>query len=321
MTPENGRQAYAAIRQARALATSRDPRERALIEALLLRFAADRHGDRAALDRAYAGGDGRGRRPFRSDPDVQTLYADARDEHDAVGLLAEGRLAEARDGDASSPTLERVIARASRTPGSAPLLHPRHRSVGQSGSRASASADVLGSLMPAAGHIVHMPAHIYLRVGRYADAAEANVRAIAADQDYLAQCQAQGLYPVSYYPHNLHFLWAAATLEGRNAVAIDAARQVAEKVPHHHAGALAWTADFPVTPLAGLRAFRHVDGDADRAEAARDRALRHGHLALRSRCRVRRARPTSIARRKSGALDALAAHEAFTTTLKDTAAR
>ena len=93
--------------------------------------------------------------------------------------------------------------------------------------------------------MVHMPAHIYIRVGRYEDAAEANERAIAADEDYLAQCQAQGLYPVSYYPHNLHFLWAAATLEGRSAVAIDAARQVAAKVPHHHAGALAWTADFP----------------------------------------------------------------------------
>ena len=69
--------------------------------------------------------------------------------------------------------------------------------------------------MPAAGHMVHMPAHIYIRVGRYADAAEVNERAIAADEDYLAQCQAQGLYPVSYYPHNLHFLWAAATFEGR----------------------------------------------------------------------------------------------------------
>ena len=110
--------------------------------------------------------------------------------------------------------------------------------------------------MPAAGHMVHMPAHIYLRVGRYADAAEANVRAIAADEDYLAQCQAQGLYPVSYYPHNLHFLWAAATLEGRSAVAIDAARQVAAKVPHHHAGALAWTADFPGDAVARLRALR-----------------------------------------------------------------
>ena len=115
------------------------------------------------------------------------------------------------------------------------------------------SADVLGSLMPAAGHMVHMPAHIYLRVGRYADAAEANVRAIAADEDYLAQCQAQGLYPVTYYPHNLHFLWAAATFEGRKAAAVDAARQVAEKVPHHHAGALAWTAGLSGDAVAGLR--------------------------------------------------------------------
>ena len=73
--------------------------------------------------------------------------------------------------------------------------------------------------MPAAGHMVHMPSHIYIRVGRYADAAEMNVRAIAADEDYLAQCQAQGLYPMSYYPHNVHFLWAAATFEGRSAVA------------------------------------------------------------------------------------------------------
>ena len=135
--------------------------------------------------------------------------------------------------------------------------------------RAEASADRLGALMPAAGHMVHMPAHIYLRVGRYADAAEANVRAIAADEDYLAQCQAQGLYPVSYYPHNLHFLWAAATLEGRSAVAIDAARQVAAKVPHHHAGALAWTADFPGDAVARLRALRPLAGDADRAAGRR----------------------------------------------------
>ena len=100
-----------------------------------------------------------------------------------------------------------------------------------------------------------MPAHIYIRVGRYADAAEANERAIRADEDYLSQCQAQGLYPVSYYPHNLHFLWAAATLDGRKAVAVEAARKVAAKVPHHHAGALAWTADFPVTPMLAYARF------------------------------------------------------------------
>jgi tetratricopeptide (TPR) repeat protein len=150
--------------------------------------------------------------------------------------------------------LERVIARQPQHPGAHHYyIHVMEAS--DTPERAESSADRLGTLMPAAGHLVHMPAHIYLRVGRYADAAEANVRAIAADEDYLAQCQAQGLYPVSYYPHNLHFLWAAATLEGRSAVAIDAARQVAAKVPHHHAGALSWTADFPVTPLLAYARF------------------------------------------------------------------
>ena len=98
--------------------------------------------------------------------------------------------------------------------------------------RAVPSADKLESLMPGAGHIVHMPAHIYMRVGRYADAAESNVRAIAADEDYIAECQAQGVYPVGYYPHNIHFLWSAATMEGRSRVAIDAARKMSSKTPH-----------------------------------------------------------------------------------------
>ena len=153
-----------------------------------------------------------------------------------------------KDGTAKPETarilaaLERVIA---RQPDHAGALHYHIHLLEASADpdRAEASADRLGSLMPSAGHMVHMPAHIYIRVGRYADAAEVNVRAIAADEDYLAQCQAQGLYPVSYYPHNLHFLWAAATFEGRRAVAVDTARRLAEKVPHHHAGALAWTTD------------------------------------------------------------------------------
>ena len=182
---------------------------------------------------------------------------------------------------------------------------------------AEASADWLGGLMPAAGHMVHMPAHIYLRVGRYADAAEANVRAIAADEDYLAQCQAQGLYPVSYYPHNLHFLWAAATFEGRSAVAVDAARQVAAKVPHHHAGALAWTADFPVTPWLAYARFgrwREMLTEPKPPETE-PYAMGIWHyargLAFVARGEVKRAEA------ELAALTTLLDHEAFRTTLKD----
>ncbi|MBK8506672.1 MAG: hypothetical protein IPL46_33490 [Saprospiraceae bacterium] len=93
------------------------------------------------------------------------------------------------------------------------------------------SADVLGSLVPAAGHLVHMPAHIYARVGRYEDAAQSNRKAILADENYLASCQAQGIYPMGYYPHNIHFLWMAATLSGQMKEAIDAAEKVADKIP------------------------------------------------------------------------------------------
>ena len=75
-----------------------------------------------------------------------------------------------------------------------------------------------------------MPAHTYWRVGRYHDASEANVKAAAVDEAYIAQCNAQGFYPAMYYPHNIHFLWAASSMEGRSATALEAARKVAANV-------------------------------------------------------------------------------------------
>ena len=77
--------------------------------------------------------------------------------------------------------------------------------------KAEAAADALLPLMPAAGHMVHMPSHIYQRVGRYADSVKSNEQAALADEDYITQCRAQGFYPMAYYPHNVHFLWFAAT--------------------------------------------------------------------------------------------------------------
>ena len=316
MTQENGRQAYAAIRQARALSSRATPREQALIEALSLRYAADGKGDRAALDRAYAGAMQKAADRFEDDPDVQTLFADAQMNTMPWDYWQ-------KDGTAKPETariltvLETVIA---RQPDHAGALHYHIHLLEASADpdRAAASADRLGSLMPAAGHMVHMPAHIYIRVGRYADAAEANVRAIAADEDYLAQCQAQGLYPVSYYPHNLHFLWAAATFEGRRAVAVDAARRRGREgaaSPCRRAGVdggLSGDAD------AGVCALRDVAGGADGAEAACKRAVRDRHLALRARSRrSSRAVEWIAAATELTSLKAVMKHEAFATTLKD----
>jgi tetratricopeptide (TPR) repeat protein len=92
--------------------------------------------------------------------------------------------------------------------------------------RALPSAERLAEIAPGAGHLVHMPSHIYLRVGRYHDATLANEKAVKADQSYIAQCRAQGFYPAAYYPHNQHFLWYTAGMEGRSELSIRAARQI-----------------------------------------------------------------------------------------------
>jgi tetratricopeptide (TPR) repeat protein len=97
--------------------------------------------------------------------------------------------------------------------------------------RAEAEADRLITLMPGAGHIVHMPAHIYMRVGRHLDVVKSNQLAAQADEDYIAQCRAQGLYPLGYYPHNIHFIWMGATASGQRRVALEAARKLAAAIP------------------------------------------------------------------------------------------
>ena len=114
--------------------------------------------------------------------------------------------------------------------------------------RAEAAADALQPLMPDAGHMVHMPAHIYQRVGRYADAMKSNELAIKADESYITQCRAQGLYPMAYYPHNIHFLWFAATADGQSKVALESARRVAAKIDDKTLAELPLTAGFRVVP-------------------------------------------------------------------------
>ena len=84
--------------------------------------------------------------------------------------------------------------------------------------------------VPGAGHLVHMPAHIYIRTGRYHDGSEANERAIESDDAYITQCRSQDIYPLAYHPHNWHFLWATASFEGRSKRAIEAARTLTTKV-------------------------------------------------------------------------------------------
>jgi tetratricopeptide (TPR) repeat protein len=315
MPHENVAPAVEAIGRARTARGRLTSRERALIDALAARYSADATADRKALDQAYADAMRRAAVAFPQDADVLTLYADAVMNVSPWDYWEKTGRAKPLPALAIA-ALERAIAIEPNHPG-ALHYHIHALEASNEPERAEASADRLGPLMPAAGHLVHMPAHIYLRVGRYKDAAEANERAILADEDYLAQCQAQGLYPLSYYPHNLHFLWAAATLEGRRAAAIDAARRTAAKVPHHHAGKLAWTADFPVTPILAYVRFGRWSDALTEPQPPDDQPYAIGiwryARALAFTARGDLARAEAELQR----LTDVKSHEAFKTTLKD----
>jgi hypothetical protein len=125
--------------------------------------------------------------------------------------------------------LEREIAASPNHPGACHLYIHAVEAVAPD--KAVPCAERLAALMPGAGHIVHMPAHIYVRVGRYGDAVDANVHALHADEVFIEGQKPQGIYPLAYYPHNHHFLAFAATLAGRSAQAIEHARKTAETTP------------------------------------------------------------------------------------------
>jgi tetratricopeptide (TPR) repeat protein len=126
-------------------------------------------------------------------------------------------------------TLQSVVDRNPRHPGA--LHYYIHAVEARHPERGEKPADQLAGLTPGAGHLVHMPSHIYMRVGRYADSYAANRLAAAADENYITQCRSQNIYPLNYYPHNIHFMAWSAMFQGRPEEALQAARKIVDKVP------------------------------------------------------------------------------------------
>jgi tetratricopeptide (TPR) repeat protein len=228
MEPANNPKAWDRLQRAQAAAGDATEKEQAFIRALATRYAAEPPEERRPLDEAYAEAMGQVAAQYPEDLDAATLHAEAMmdlqpwDYWDAAGE-AKGHTAEVVS------VLESVIARNADHAGALHLyVHAVEASPDPA--RGVAAADRLRELLPGSGHLVHMPAHIYARVGRYHDAVLANQKAIVADDSYLAICKpGPGVYPLGYVPHNHHFLWFAATMEGASAIALDAARTTGEK--------------------------------------------------------------------------------------------
>jgi len=227
MLPEVVPEAYAAMQAAVGLKDRVTAAERDYIEALAVRYTNESAGERAPLDAAYAAAMERLVVKYPDDSLAWTLYAAALMNTSPWDYWY-------RDGS-PKPATVKILAALDRAlllePDNAGAHHYRIHAVEAFHPEiAIASADRLGDLMPGAGHLVHMPSHIYMRVGRYADSFAANVDAIAADEGYITQCRAQGLYPLGYYPHNIHFLSWSAMFQGRSREALAAARKVAAKI-------------------------------------------------------------------------------------------
>lgn len=245
MEPNDEPHALDLVRRAQTLATRASARERALVDALARRYSGTPEA-RVTNDRAYADAMREVHRRFPADPDVATLYVEAMMDVRPWGYwMPDGR---PHEGTAEIVALTEQVMRAHPTHPGALHMYIHLMEPTAVPERAEQAADTLLTLMPAAGHMVHMPSHIYQRVGRYADAIRSNRLAVEADEDYLTQCRAQGIYPMAYYPHNLHFLWWSAASDGQAAVAIESARATASKVDDTALAQMPMLAGFRVVP-------------------------------------------------------------------------
>ena len=228
MDPQEEPKARELVDRALKLKNRATPRERAYIDALSQRYTG-KADDRAKADKAFVEAMRKVTLAFPQDLDAKAIYAEALMDLRPWNYWT-------RDGEPYPETvevrrvLEHVLAKHPNHPGALHywihLWEPT-----DTPERAEAEADRLLTLMPGAGHIVHMPAHIYTRVGRHADVVRSNQLAAKADEDYIAQCRVQGVYPISYYPHNVHFIWMGATASGQGVLALESARKLDASIP------------------------------------------------------------------------------------------
>ncbi len=250
---ERSKAAYEALQQARALAAGATPQEVAYIDALSKRYSESPESDRKQLDKAYADAMRQLSARYPNDLDAAVLFAESAMDLRPWELWTHD--GEPQDGtEEIVSTLEAVLKKAPNHPGANHFyIHAVEAS--PKPERALDCAMRLGGLMPGAGHMVHMPAHIFLRLGRYDEAADANRRGIEVDRLYIEKLKPEGVYPMMYYPHNIHFLWYVLCMQGRGEDAIETAGQVVDKLPEEMVREMPMLEAFLPTRLFALARF------------------------------------------------------------------
>ncbi len=218
MEQDNFQRAFDAIQKATTYATRCTQKEKDLIAALSHRYSNDTSIARPILDSSYADAMRKVHKIYPADVTVASLFAESLMDLNPWNLYK-------KDGTIQPWTpeilsiLEKCLQQEPNHAG-ANHFYIHATEMSHQAETALASADRLRDLVPGAGHLVHMPAHTYIRIGRYHDGVIANQKAVLVDSLYMEACHAQGVYPLAYYPHNYHFISACATLSGESKIAM-----------------------------------------------------------------------------------------------------
>ncbi|MFP4003496.1 MAG: tetratricopeptide repeat protein [Alphaproteobacteria bacterium] len=259
MFPEAVEPAFALSRKAVALKPHASDKEKALIDALVKRYPAPKGSSYAPDSEAYADAMAKVAAKYSGDHTIQALYAEAMmdtqpwDYWEADKRTPKGRTA------TILKVLEGVLEKEPDHPAAIHLyIHMVEAST--TPGRAESGADKLAALMPSAGHLVHMPSHIYYRIGRYKDSLETNVKAVKADEAYFSQVDAKNIYRFGYYPHNVHFVMVSAQMAGDRDTALSLVNKLDSIVGEDSLANVPWAHPIKAAPYFALAQF----GDAER---------------------------------------------------------
>lgn len=255
MEPDANARALAALEQARRLMPGAGEMQAALIDALSRRYSADANADRKALDQAYADAMEALQTRFPEDPHLAVLTVDALMNLSPWDYWADGGKTPKGRTERMVALLEGVLGTRELAPLKAMPDHPGAIHLYIHAVEASAHPELaaphaarLASLMPGAGHVVHMPSHIWYRLGRWRESLDANVQAAAADEALLKEGGASLLYSEGYYAHNVHFVMVSALMGGDGGTALNGAQKLAGLVSDRTQREVPWTQPIAAAP-------------------------------------------------------------------------